>query len=181
MKKAMLASAIFSLFMLIDIANAYADISLPVVVGKFITLPFESRGWLCSIIVVILIIAIETFFVRKLLSLSFLSGFRFTFIINFVSSLFGFIITSIPIYYTKHPPPYHDNMELFIMGMVPGYLITVLLEGLILIACSSGLQLRNRTFDCFKTSALMNFFSYLILLASVIIFDLLIQMHNNSL
>ena len=158
---------------------AYADIVLPAIANQFVVMfAFAGAGWWCAIIVAFLILIVETFFIKKLLSLNSSSAFGYSFAINFVSSVAGLVITLIPFSSGKNIFAYGDMRLGTYLGMIPGYVITVLIEWLLLIWCSEALKRNNKKFDCFKTSGGMNFCSYLILLVSLIIADVLTKGQN---
>ena len=172
MKKIAVLATTTSLFLLSNVINAYADVVLPAIANQFaVTFAFAGAGWWCSIIIGVLILIVETFFIKKLLSLNFSSAFGLSFAINFASSFAGILITSFT-FHGKNIFAYGNMRFGTYFGMIPGYAFTVLFEGLFLILCSSLLKRSKKAVNCYKTSAVMNFFSYLILLVSLIIADL---------
>jgi len=162
-------------FLLFKATNVYADIVFPAIANQFAVSFVVGSYW--SVVMALLIVLIEAIFIKQLLSLNYLIAFIYSFIINLISSAVGILITSIP-YYGENIFAY-DNMRFgTYLGLIPGYILTVLLEGLLLILCVLLLKRKKKALDCFKTSALMNFCSYLILLIGIIIADVVTKGNN---
>jgi hypothetical protein len=98
--------------------------------------------------------------------------------LNLISSVAGVIITAIHFGHGGNIFAYGNMKFGTYLGMIPGYIVTVLLEGLFLVLCVFLLKREKRALDCFKTSALMNFCSYLILLAGILIADIVTKGKN---
>ena len=66
----------------------------------------------------------------------------------------------------------YGNMRLgTYLGLIPGYILTVLLEGVVLFLIARVIKRKVKIIDCAKTSMFMNFFSYLVILAGIFIVD----------
>ena len=178
MKRTFTKVSVIFLLVMFNAINAYADIVLPAIANQFaVSFALNGEGWGCSIIIGILILIVEAFFIKKLLFLSFSSAFGYSFAINLASSFVGILITSFA-FSGKNIFAYGNMRFGTYLGMIPGYVFTVLIEGLLLILCSALLKRSNKVSECFKTSVIMNFCSYLILLVSLIVADFLTKGQN---
>jgi hypothetical protein len=177
MKKRLLGiAAAASAFFLTDATDAFANLVFPAIANQFAVAFVLGSLWAALIALAILIV--ETLFIKKLLSCGFLSAFGDSFFVNLASSFLGIFIFGIFLGSGKGIFAY-GNMRLgTYLGLVPGYVLTVLIEGLLLMACAMLLRRRLKVPDFFKVSALMNLCSYLILLASIMAADILTNGQN---
>ena len=64
------------------------------------------------------------------------------------------------------------------LGLIPGYVSTVLLEGLLLFLITLVIKRKPLMTISMKTSAIMNFFSYMIILFGILIVDFMTKGAN---
>ncbi|MBU0547310.1 MAG: hypothetical protein KJ710_03600 [Candidatus Omnitrophica bacterium] len=176
MKRASVIILAVALFLLFKATNVYANIVFPAIANQFAVSFVVGFYW--SVVMALLILFIEAFFIRKLLSLNYFIAFIFSFIINLISSFAGVIITAFTFGHGRNIFAYGNMKFGTYLGLIPGYVLTVLFEGLILALCVSLLKREKRASDCFKISALMNFYSYLILLVGIIAADIMTKGNN---
>lgn len=176
MKRASIIIAAILSLLLFKSANVYADIVFPAIANQFAIAFVVGFYW--SVVMALLILFIETVFIKNLLSLNYFTAFIFSFIINLISSVAGVVITAIPFGHGGNIFAYGNMKFGTYLGLIPGYILTVLLEGLVLVICVLLLKREKRALDCFKTSAWMNFCSYLVLLVGIIIADVLTKGNN---
>ncbi len=163
---------IFSLMLLLILFSASvarANIILPAVANQFAVSFVVSFYW--SVLLALAILSIETLFIRNCLSIKIAASFFVSFLLNFASSVAGVFIMSmtfvIPVFQ-------YENMRLgTYLGMVPGYLLTVLLEGIILLLIVWIFRKKKTAAGVMKVTAIMNFFSYLLILTGVLLADVL--------
>ncbi|MBF0387532.1 MAG: hypothetical protein HQL20_06715 [Candidatus Omnitrophica bacterium] len=152
MKKAMgLLGAIF-LLGVVNSTNVSADLVLPAIANQFaVSFAFIGAGWWCSIIVGLLIVLVEAHFVKRLLTIKLPLAFVLSFMINFVTSVVGIMIAAFA-FSGQNIFAYGDMRFGTYLGMIPGYVFTVLIEGLLLLGCSAMFQLNQRIADCYRTA-----------------------------
>jgi hypothetical protein len=167
--------AVLSL-LLFKTADVYADIVFPAIANQFAVAFVVGFYW--SVVMALLILFIEAAFIKNLLSLNYFTALIFSFIINLISSVAGVIITAIPFGHGGNIFAYGNMKFGTYLGLIPGYILTVLLEGSVLVLCALLLKRKKTALECFKTSALMNFCSYLVLLAGIIIADVMTKGNN---
>lgn len=166
MKKINIILITILIILLSSVCNAYANIVFPAIAHQFMVSIVVPSYW--SMILAILILIIESLFISKLFRLNFIFSFILSFFINLISSVSGVFITN---FFSDGIFAY-KNMKLgTYLGMIPGYVLTVILEGLLLFLISLLIKIKIRLFNCIKTSIIMNLFSYLILLAGILIAD----------
>jgi len=175
MKKIATATTILIL-VLFYTNNVYADLVFPAIANQFMVAFVVGFYW--SILIAVTILIVEACFIKKLLSVKLFQAFWYSFLVNLGSCIVGIIIVTIPFSGGRNIFSY-GNMRLgTYLGLIPGYILTVLIEGLLLIACAKTQKLNLKKVDCFRTSAVMNFFSYLILLVCIMIADSLTKGQN---
>jgi len=146
--------------------DAYANIMVPSVMHQFMS--FHWLG-LFSIFVGVTIITIESFFVRKLLSIKRFRAFRISFFINAASTLLGpiliyFFYSALSFYGLPFNYDFYSKEEVTWQAFIPGYVLTIIVEGLILLQYVWIIKREIQIKEVFKTALIMNFFSYLILM-----------------
>jgi hypothetical protein len=158
------------LFLLGLSSEAYANIVFPAISHQFTITVIIGRS--PSLFVAILILLVEAMFIKKLLSMAFLKAFALSFLVNLITSVIGFFLLSFAFSGSGHIFTY-GNMKLgTYLGLIPGYILTVLIEGF-LIKLLPLIRRKNIGFkSAFKTVAIMNAASYAIIFASVLIADL---------
>ncbi|MCK9573048.1 MAG: hypothetical protein M0R20_01415 [Candidatus Omnitrophica bacterium] len=166
-------SLIAILGVLFFIKNSYADMVFPLISHQFIVRLAVPPYY--SIIMAALILLIEVFFIRNLFATSYIISFFFSFIVNLISSIAGvFIIFCLDLLVLIGIELFsYFTMRLGIyLGIILGYVLTVLLEGVLLFPIALVIKKRVKMSSCMKTSAIMNLCSYLIILIGVIITDI---------
>lgn len=160
--------AVLSLVWILFTANVYADFTLPMQVVTI--LRFGYVGLWFSILSVALVITVEAYCIKKLLSTTFRAACGWSFIINAITSCMGFFLLFFPLPFLDYAAKILGEWFAGVFfGLLPGYILTVAVEGLLLIGCSAILKRGRKAFDCYKTSVVMNFYSYLFLASSLII------------
>ena len=145
--------------------NAYANIMVPPVMHQFMS--FHWLG-LFSIFIGIAIIIIESFFIRKLLSTKSYRSFQISFFINAASTLLGPVLMYFfysALYFYGIPFGSYDK-ETTWLAFIPGYVLTIIVEGLMLAQYAWIIKKEIQIKEVFKTATVMNFFSYLILMVT---------------
>lgn len=175
-KRASIIITAIVLFLLFKTTDVYADIVFPAIANQFLITFVVGLYW--SVVMALLILFIEAIFIKNLLSLKYFTAFIFSFIINLISSVAGAIITAIHFGHGRNIFAYGNMKFGTYLGLIPGYILTVLLEGLVLVLFVFLLKREKKALDCFKTSVLMNFCSYLILLVGIIIVDIMTKGNN---
>jgi len=162
------------------VRDSYANLVFPAVAHQFMVSLVIPSYW--SIVMALLILIVETFFIKKLFTVNYIISFIFSFIINAISSIAGaFIVTffEFPARKISGGIFAYANMRLgTYVGMVPGYILTVLLEGVLLFLIALIMKKKLKMSPCMKTSAIMNCFSYLIIIIGVIIADIMTKGAN---
>ena len=178
-----------ALCLLFFVKNSYADMVLPAILHQFMIsmiVPFYY-----SVILAVLIVSVETFFLQRLFTtkkslFNFILNFVLSFIINLLSSILGALIL---VLLNEHRGDifsgvfgYADMRLGTYLGMIPGYALTVLIEGILLFLIAQIINLiierKLKFISCMKTSIIMNCCSYLILLIGVIIVDIMTKGSN---
>ncbi len=119
-----------------------------------------------------MILLIETYFIQELFSCKFIPGFVLSFLINFASSLAGIFLLALP--FVSANVLAYGNMRLgTYLGLVPGYLFTVIIEILLLLFIVFSLKQKVKNKEVIKVSFIMNFFSYVIIVTGIAIADYL--------
>lgn len=152
-------------------AVAHANLVLPAIANQFAVSFAVPFYW--SVALAVLILVVEAVFIGRQLALDFISSFVAAFLINLATSVLGVVVSVIPFGSGKNIFAYGDMRFGTLAGMVPGYVFTVLVEwGLLLLG--SKISARGRSADgCFKTSAVMNLYSYALLAGAVILADMM--------
>lgn len=160
------ATVLFALFS----RDAYANIVMPLVYYQFKFIDFLGRVW--SVVIILLILTIETYFIRKLYQRNLLFCFVIACLANLLSCLFGIFVFSCAIQSFNR---FSQGEFLFstwgiYVSFVPGYLLTVAIEWLILmLPLSFRINEKKKMGRSLKTSVFMNLYSYLLLVAAVTI------------
>jgi hypothetical protein len=152
--------------------KTHANIVFPAIAQQFMASVVIRSYW--SVVLAALIVIIETIFLKRLLSLN--SGFSFlaSFAVNLISSVCGIIIVTVLPIYHKGSILAYSNMRLgTYLGLLPGYLLTIVLEGLVLVWIARLIAKKVNISRCMKMSAIMNLISYLILLVGIVIADVM--------
>ena len=165
--KRILATMLFSIATIYAV-DAHADIVFPAIANQFAVTFVIGFYW--SILIALLILVIETFFIKKLLNLNIFPTIVFSFGVNLLSSIAGVLIASFAVH-GKNIFAYGNMRFGTYLGMIPGYGFSVLIEGLLLIVCASLLKRSVSLSNCLKISASMNLCSYMLLLLSIFIAD----------
>ena len=169
------------IFTLSYIRSAHADLAFPAISHQFAVSMVIPAYY--SIVLAVLILFIEGYFIKEFLLKSWIYGFGVSFLINLFSSILGIFITSFLEVMTRGICKGifgYNNMRLgTYIGMIPGYGLTVLVEWLMLLCwvkclCKNKFEPKN----LFILSSKMNFFSYLILLAGIFIADVMTKGQN---
>ena len=171
---------ITALGLLIFVKSSYADLVFPAIAHQFmISLVVPSYY---SVIIAVLILLVESFFIQKILVINYIISFIISFIINLISSIAGVFIVTLLEGWTRDICMGlfgYSNMRLgTYLGMIPGYILTVLLEGVLLFLIALIIRNKQKIISCMKTSAIMNCCSYLIILIGVIIADIMTKGAN---
>jgi len=178
MKRIKMLMIVFSL--LFFSTKAYADIVFPAIAHQFMVGMVVPSYY--SVIMAVLILLIETFFIQKLFAINYIISFIVSFIVNLISSILGVFIVGFLELGTRYICMGlfgYSNMRLgTYLGMIPGYLLTVLCEAALLFQIALMIKKKVKTTECIKTSAIMNFLSYLIILIGVIIADIVTKGAN---
>ncbi|MFA5200469.1 MAG: hypothetical protein WC442_06180 [Candidatus Omnitrophota bacterium] len=160
--------------------SLYADIVFPAIAHQFMVSLVVPSYY--SIVLAVLIILVETFFIQRLFTLNFIISVILSFIINLISSVAGVFTVIFLEVWTRDICMGifgYSNMRLgTYLGMIPGYVLTVLLEGILLFLITPIIRKKLQIMDCIKTSALMNVCSYLIILIGVALADIITKGAN---
>jgi|GEM_PF-1866590 len=158
------------LILLLISTEAHADVIFPAIANQFMVSAVVPSYW--SVVMAIVILSIETFFIKKLLSTGIVSSFAGSVLVNLASSVVGVFISAFAFSaFASGIFAYKDMRLGTYLGMIPGYILTVLLEGTLLFMIALMIKKKVKMIECIRTSALMNFFSYLIILTGVFIAD----------
>lgn len=169
-------SAAFFL-LLISHDRAYANLVFPAIAQQFMVSGIIPAYW--SIVMAALILIIETVFIKKLLLLNLFFSFLTSFAVNLLSSVCGIIIVSMLPIHLKGNILSYGNMRLgTYIGLLPGYILTVCLEGLLLIVLSKIVLKKVKKTTCMRTSMIMNLLSYAVLLMGIFTADILTHGQN---
>jgi hypothetical protein len=167
------------------VKDAYANVIFPAIARQFMVSMVVPSYY--SVAMAVLILLIEAFFIHKLFTVNYIISFVISFIINLISSVVGAFLTGAIFGVGGREGILgilgYNNMRLgTYLGMLPGYVLTVLLEGLLLflIGLMVNLIIKRKISmaACMKTSAIMNFFSYLVIIVGVFIADLVTKGAN---
>jgi len=155
--------------------TAHADMVFPAIAHQFMIISVIPSYW--PIVMAALILIVEAFFIKKLLSISFILSLINSFAINLISSIAGIFITNV---FSSGIFAY-DNMRAgTYLGLIPGYILTVLLEAALLFLITLLIKQKLKVDSLIKTTMTMNFFSYLIILLGMIIADIITKGANFS-
>ena len=167
---------VFLLFFVSWLGFAYADLVFPAIAHQFMVSMVVPSYY--SIILAVMILAIEAYFIKKLFAVSFVFSFVLSFIVNLISSAAGAFLTTI--FFGRGGLEgimgilgYRDMRFGTYLGLVPGYIFTVILEGFLLILSGKLINKETRLKPVFKTSTFMNLYSYAIILISIVFADIL--------
>ncbi|MDD4899547.1 MAG: hypothetical protein PHT31_02930 [Candidatus Omnitrophica bacterium] len=154
---------------------AYANVVFPAIANQFMVSVVVRSYY--SVIMAILILFIEATFIRKLFLLNFIWSFIIAFVINFLSSVAGMALTGLSFGSGRLTGiagilGYKDMRLGTYLGLIPGYFLTVILEWCLLILVALIISSKVKRAAIFKTSVLMNLFSYIIIFAGIIIADI---------
>lgn len=155
-------------------SNAYANMTFPAIAHQFMVsnvVPFYY-----SVLIAILILAIETYFIKKLLSCRLIQGFTLSFVVNLASSIVGLLLSGIILAISPLAARYlgYGNMRLgTYLGLMPGYILTIIIEGIFLLVIAHLMHKEVPRKAVFRISVFMNLFSYFVLLAGILISDIL--------
>ena len=92
MKRSSIIIPAIVLFLLFMASNVYADLVFPAVANQFAIAFVVGFYW--SVVMALFIVLIEAVFIKNLLSLNYFIAFLVSFIINFISSVTGIIISA---------------------------------------------------------------------------------------
>lgn len=169
------------LFVVFLCEKAQADIVFPAIAHQFaVSLVIPSYY---SILLAVAVLIIEGFFIKRFFIKNWFYSLGLAFLINFASSILGVFIVSFLEFFTRSICMGifgYANMRIgTYLGMMPGYVITVLVEWLLLLNWTL-LRCKNRfeSKNLFKLSLMMNFSSYLILLLGIFLADILTHGKN---
>jgi hypothetical protein len=135
------------------------------------------------ILLAIFVLFAEGYFIKKFFFKKILYGFGLAFLINFFSSILGVFIVNFLNFLTRHICGLFFGYSTMKLGtyivMIPGYVITVLAEWLLLLVwaklfCKNKFEPKN----LFKLSLIMNFCSYLVLLLGIFLVDIITHGQN---
>lgn len=179
MKKISIIVLIVNLLFLFNLSIAYANIVFPAVANQFMSATVLGGPYL-TVSVALLILLVETFFIKRLLCSNYLAAFCVSFAINFISSVAGIFGSVFISGYLENKNIFaYGNMRLgTYFGLIPGYVLTVLLEWVVLTMFKMALKLKKTDLDCLKTSVIMNLYSYIVLFAGILIADILSSGQN---
>ncbi|MDD5596107.1 MAG: hypothetical protein PHY94_07710 [Candidatus Omnitrophica bacterium] len=154
---------------------AYANVVFPAIANQFMISTVVRSYY--SVLMAILILFIEAIFIRKLFSINFIWSFIISFVINLLSSIAGMALTGLTFGSGRLTGIAgilgYKNMRLgTYLGLIPGYFLTVILEGCLLILVALVINSKVKRASIFKTSMTMNLFSYLVILVGIIIADI---------
>lgn len=162
--------------LLFYVEEAYANVVFPAIAHQFMVSMVVPSYY--SVVMAVMILLIEAFFIRKVLTTNYIISFVISFVINLISSVIGAFLTGAIFGVGGREGIFgilgYSNMRLgTYLGMFPGYVLTVLLEGLVLFLVALLIRRRSKMTACMKTSAIMNFFSYLVILIGVLAADVI--------
>jgi len=158
------------LLTIFNVVDAHADVVFPAISKQFAVTLVLGNYW--AFLMAVTILAIEAVFIKKLFSCHIVVAFIASFGINFISSFVG-ILLSIFSFSGNHIFAYGNKRLGAYLGMGPGYVMTVIIELIVLLIVMNALKQKIRFLACLKTSILMNFCSYALLLAGIFIADVL--------
>jgi hypothetical protein len=160
--------------------NSYADIVFPAIAHQFMVSLVVPSYY--SVIMAVLVLLVETLFIQKLFTVNYIFSFVISFMINLISSIVGVFVVSLfePAMRVIGIGIFgYSNMRLgTYLGMIPGYILTVLLEGVLLFLIALVIRKKSEIISCLKVSTIMNFCSYLIILIGIIIADFMTKGAN---
>ena len=164
---------LFPLFLLTSLflcGKAHANIVFPAISHQFmISTVVQSYH---SVLMAIMILLVETYFIQELFSCKFIAGFALSFLINLASSLAGIFLLALP--FAGANVLAYGNMRMgTYLGLVPGYIFTVMIEILLLFIIAKAIKQKIKGRELVKTAVIMNFFSYVIIVAGIAIADYL--------
>lgn len=164
--KRFITCSLVSIFAYVLCKEAYANMIFPAVSRQFAS--YFVTGYY-SIAIAIAILAIEARFLQKLLSFRYVWAFVLSFICNTISSFSGFYWSTI---FPNSSIFAYGNMRLgTYLGLIPGYALTVVVEGIFLTVLFCLITEKTRPRTVFKTSMIMNLASYGILLIAILCAD----------
>lgn len=163
------------LFCLFLTEIAYANIVFPAIAHQFMV-SMVVRSYY-SVVMAVLILAIEAFFIRRLFLINFIWCLILAFTINLISSVFGVILTSVffgrgDLVGISGILGYKDMRLGTYLGLIPGYVITFVLEGFLLALFALLIKRKLKLTSIFRASIVMNLFSYIVILLGVFIADI---------
>jgi hypothetical protein len=174
-------SFLLLLFFIFLSEEAHADIVFPAIAYQFMVSFIVPSYY--SVLLAVLVLLVEAFFMKKFLSRTGAESLGLSFLINLFSSILGFFIVTFLEPFTREIVMGiygYSNMRMGIyFGMLPGYVITVLVEWLFLLGWVKWVyRVKYEAKDLIKLSLIMNFFSYVILLGGVFFAAMITQGQN---
>jgi len=166
----------FTLITLLLYQYSYANLVFPAIADQFAVgtiVPFYY-----SIVLAVLILSIEAFFIKRLFLINNIRSFIISFIINFISSVAGTLWAALTFgagqegFLAILKGYEHTRIGTY-LGLIPGYLFTFIFEGFLLILIGVCIKNKIGLKRAFKTSVLMNLYSYVILLIGIFIADII--------
>lgn len=148
-----------------------ANIVFPAISHQFMMTMVTAQY---SVLLAAVILAVETFFIKKILNIGVFVSFLFSFLVNLVSSFVGVMLTAVLFGRSGSGIFGYSNMRLgTYIGLIPGYMLTVVIEWLILFFLVKAADKNVRAGTVFKSSLIMNFFSYCVIFLGVAAADLI--------
>ena len=145
---------------------AFADMILPAIVYQFLGAGFGPSAFPIALA----ILFIEAYFIKRLLTVRNIPAFIVSFWVNLISSAVGLVV--LWTFFAKGMFGW-DNMKLGVyIGMIPGYILTVMFECMLLIIAGLILRKKLSIEASLKISLEMNFYSYALLTVTVLVADL---------
>ena len=164
---------LFSSFLLVSLflcGKVHANIVFPAISHQFMISSIVQSYH--SILMAVMILLIETYFIQELFSCKFIAGFALSFLINLASSLAGIFLLALP-FAGANVLAYGNMRYGTYLGLIPGYIFTVIIEILLLVFIAFAIKQKNKGREIIKLSVIMNFFSYIIIIAGIAIADYL--------
>jgi hypothetical protein len=171
-----ISAAALAAWMFMFCGPAYANLVFPAIAHQFMVSAVVPSYY--SVLIAVLILIVEAGFIRKLFAVNFFLALSISFVINLISSAVGIFLAAVffgngGLEGIMGVLGYKSMRAGTYLGLIPGYVFTVLLEGVLLILMAKLIKIKIGITSVFKVSAFMNSCSYGIILAGVIISDFL--------
>ena len=155
--------------------EAQANLVFPAIAHQFMVSLVVPSYY--SVVLAILVLFVEALFIRKFFQRGWIYSFGLSFFVNLTSSIVGVFVVTYLEGMTREVCRGtfgYSNMRLgTYLGMIPGYFITVVLEGMLLLGSSKLFGINLNTRGIGKLSFMMNLCSYTVLFLGILFADLL--------